>query len=139
MCANLLPPARRKASLTVEMLLLTPILLMVVAGAVQMSLLVVASQKLEAASAVGARVAAQGGNKESVQLAVTEALTRANIAEADVAARLLDQDGQPLPPGATVEVEVTARAGNLVPDLLAVIGFSIQDMNLTGRTVLRKE
>lgn len=131
--------SRRRASLTVELLLLAPVLLMVVAGAVQLSLLVVVSQKLDAASAAGARVAAQGGDREAVREAVSEALHRANISSAEVAASLVDKHGQPLPPGATVEVIVSASAGETVPDLLGFVGFSVKDVKLTGRTLLRKE
>lgn len=130
---------RRPGSLSVEMLLLAPLLIAVVVAVVEFSLVVVALQKLEAASAIGARVAAQGGNARSVREAVLRALGQGRIGKAEVVADLMGDDGYPLPSGSPVEVIVAVKAGEVVPDLLGFIGFSIKDMKLRGRTLLRKE
>jgi hypothetical protein len=129
----------RRGSLTIELLLLMPVLLALVVGAVEMSLLVASEQKLEAASATGARTAAQGGDQEAVRLAVREALAHSKLCGAEVIVRLDDENGYPLPSGSTVEVRVQINANQAVPDLLSFIGFSIKEMTLSGHTAMRKE
>jgi hypothetical protein len=124
---------------TVEMLLLVPVLLAVIIAATELSLMTAAQQKLEAASAVGARVAAQGGDFNAVREAVADSLGRGKIARANVTARLLGDDDLPLPSGAPIEVMVSVQADEVVPDMLAVFGFSIKEVRLAGRTLLRKE
>jgi Flp pilus assembly protein TadG len=129
----------RRGSLTIELLLLMPVLLALVVGAVEMSLLVASEQKLEAASATGARVAAQGGDQYAVNQAVQDALRHSKLAGAKVIVRLDDENGYPLPTGSTVEVRVQINANQSVPDLLGFIGFSIKKMTLSGHTAMRKE
>ncbi len=137
MLAN--PNRRRAASLTIELLLLTPVLLTLVVAAVELSLLLAAHQKVEAASAVGARVAAQGGTREEVEKACAEALGRGRIAHAEVRCQLDGEDGLPLPHGSPIECTISVNATEVVPDLLAFIGISLKNTQISGRTLHRKE
>lgn len=132
-------PARRSGSLTVELLLIAPVLIAVIAAAVEIGLLFAATHRLEAASAVGARVAAQGGNDDDVARAVYDFLGNGALQEAEVCMVLLDEDRKPLSPGSFVDVIVKVKAGRVVPDLLSFIGLSIKDRTLSGHTRLRKE
>lgn len=65
---------RRHGSMSVELLLLLPILLMVLVAFVQFSLSIAATERLSHASQVGARMAAQGGSKIEVENAIRRAL-----------------------------------------------------------------
>jgi Flp pilus assembly protein TadG len=46
---------------------------------------------------------------------------------------------QPVPSGEPVLVRVQTPASNAVPDLLAILGVSVQNNNLVGQTIMRKE
>ncbi len=50
-----------------------------------------------------------------------------------------NESAQPIPSGEPVLVRVQTPANNAVPDLLAVIGVSIQNNDLVGQTIMRKE
>jgi hypothetical protein len=132
-------PARRRGSLTIELLLLLPILFAVLLAVVEFSQLIEADQRLSAASAQGARVAAQGGDAEEVAHAVRQVLGKGRLSQAKILARLTDRDGRPIPSGETVEVVVVIPAKKAVPDLLAFFGFSLGKRELVGQTAMRKE
>jgi len=129
----------RRASHTIELLLLLPVLLAVVAAGVEFGLGIAAQQKLTAASALGARVASQQGDLAAVKSAVHAALGTGGWESAVIEANLSDASGAPLPSGADVVVIVTLDAGAVVPDMLGFVGLSLKGVRLTGRTLLRKE
>lgn len=133
------PTAQRRATVSFELLLISPILLGVLLAVVEMSMIVVTSQQLAHASAQGARVAAQGGGEEEVVRTVRQTLGDGVLAGAQVETILTDPQGQPLPSGQAVVVWVSIPATEAVPDLLRFIGFTIKDETLLGRTVMRKE
>jgi Flp pilus assembly protein TadG len=130
---------RRPAAVAVELLLALPLLLAVLLGTIEFSMLLVARQQLLVASREGARVAAQGGDATDVEQAVQLFLGASSLAGASVQAVLTDDSGQPLPTGAPVAVTVTLPTTQVVPDLLGFIGFSLRGDTLTAQTVMRKE
>jgi len=134
-----LPPKARRATAALELLLALPILLAVVLGVVEFSLMLVAQQELVTASREGARVAAQGGAQTDVVQAVHQFHGSGNLSSATIVAVLTDSSGQPLPSGQPVSVTVSIPATQAVPDLAAFIGFSISGETLAAQTVMRKE
>jgi Flp pilus assembly protein TadG len=129
----------RRATVAVELLLALPVLLAVLLGVVEFSLLLVARQELVTASREGARVAAQGGAQTDVIQAVQQFLGAGNLSSATITAVLTDAMGQPLASGQPVSVTVSLPATKAAPDLLKFIGFSIGGETLTAQTIMRKE
>jgi Flp pilus assembly protein TadG len=130
---------RRRGRFALELLLVLPILLALVAGMVEFSLLLGARQQLVAASREGARVAAQGGDPMEVDRAVRTFLGQGSLQAAQVQSVLTDAAGNPLSTGDSVQVVVQLPATQAAPDLLAFVGVSLHDQVLVARTVMRKE
>ncbi len=130
---------RRAGSLMIELLFVLPLLLIVVLATVEFSLWLTAQQQVTLASRAGARAAARGGDQNDVQLAVQQVLgpNWSNVAQVNAA--LTDDNGQPLPSGSPLVVQVLVPAGNVVPDLLVLAGISIQSEIIASQTVMRKE
>jgi len=121
------------------LLLVLPFLVAVLLAVVELSQLVVTTQRLDAACAQGTRVAAQGGDEEEVEQAVRRVLAAESFKNVEVEPLLRDRSGRPLPSGAEVEVRLSLKATDAVPDLLSVIGFSLRNEKLSAQTVMRKE
>jgi hypothetical protein len=133
------PRRRRRASLTVELLLVAPIVLAVLLGTVEFSLLSVARQQVQAASREGARVAALGGTAAEVELAVRRFLGAGPYGAAEVDVVVSDAFGNPIPSGEPVAVGVRLPAAAAVPDLLPFAGLSLRGETLAALTTMRKE
>jgi Flp pilus assembly protein TadG len=132
--------ARRRGIATIELILVTPILLFLLLAMIELSLILFVKQQLVAASAQGARVAAQGGSAEEVEAAVRMALRDTRLGHyAEVDAVVTDGTGQPMATGAAVQVNVRVAAADVVPDFLAIIGFSLRKEELISSTLMRKE
>jgi Flp pilus assembly protein TadG len=129
---------RRRGSLTLELLLVLPILMTVVLAAFEFSMLVQARQQLLTASREGTRVAALGGAAADVQQAAQQSLG-GPLQNATIQLNITDASGNPLPSGQPVSVVVSVQASQAVPDLLAFIGYSIANETIAGQTVMRKE
>jgi Flp pilus assembly protein TadG len=130
---------RRPGRLALELLLILPILLALLGGLIEFSVLLVARQQLANASREGARVAALGGDQTAVEQAARLALGSGAVSAASVQSVLTDGSGVPLPSGAAVQVTVAVPAAQVTPNLLGVIGFSLGDRVLSAQTVMRKE
>ena len=50
-----------------------------------------------------------------------------------------NSSGNPIPQGEPVLVRLDIPAAAAVPDLLAIIGFSLKNQTLVGQTIMRKE
>jgi Flp pilus assembly protein TadG len=129
----------RPGSLSLEFLLILPIALTITLAMVEFSLIFVARQQLSAASREGARVAAIGGSSDDVNAAVATFLGTGILGQATVASVLTDDQGNPLPSGAPVQVVVTLPTAQAVPDMLAPFGFTVGNDVITARTIMRKE
>jgi len=81
-------------SISVEMLLFTPLLMLLAFGIVQLSLYIAANERLEHASHVGCRVAAQGGNKDDIERAVHKCLEHSRCGDAEVEVTESDSQSQ---------------------------------------------
>jgi Flp pilus assembly protein TadG len=129
---------RRRGSLTLELLLVLPILLLVLLAIIEFSIWAVAQQQLLTASREGARVAALGGSRDDVEQAVRVFLG-GKFDNATIDAVLTDDQGQPVAAGQPVQVVVSLPATDAVPDLLPLAGFSIRGQSISAGTVMRKE
>jgi hypothetical protein len=130
---------RRSGSLSLELLLVFPILVALLLATIEFSMLAVVRQQVLTASREGARVAAQGGDASEVERAVHVFLGGGTLANAEVQTVLTDDKGNPLFPGDPVTVLVRVPADRAVPDLLPFIGQSIRGEFVVGCTVMRKE
>jgi hypothetical protein len=129
----------RRASLSLELLLILPVLVALALAVIQFGLMESANQRLALASAQAARAAAQGGDLEDVERAARRVLGEGRLRHARVHARLSDESGRPLPSGETVEVVVEIPADEAAPNLLRFLGVSTRGRVLSGHTVMRKE
>jgi len=136
----------RRGLLSVELIIALPLLLLVLAGAVQMALLLITHQALGSAAAVGAREASLPGSTQvQVQNAVNRSLAGWRFApQLD---NVLIQVGNeqpgavPLPlvqTGESIAVTVSVPAAAAAPDLLKYVGLTLAD-KLSATSVMRKE
>lgn len=134
---------QRRGYLTLELFLVFPILMLLLAGMIQFSMMLHARQQLVAAGREGARVASLGGDAHDVEHAVHRTLGEGRLSEATVL--LTTEDDHPLasaqqvPPGEPVAVWVRLPTTRAVPDLLRFIGYSIRDDEIVVRTIMRRE
>jgi hypothetical protein len=136
---------RRPATVTVELVLVLPVLLIVLMGTIEFGMLLTARQELLAASREGARVASHGGGDRKalaaeVRDAVRESLGDGRLSDADVDVDWAPE-GRRERPGDRERVEVTVHlpARHVVPDLLGWAGLSIARERLEGSTVMLVE
>jgi hypothetical protein len=122
-----------------ELILVLPILLAVLGGAAEFSMLAVARQQLLAASREGARVAATGGTAAEAEAAARATLGGGRLAGAEVRVVGTAGAGQPSAAGDPVEVWVSLPARAAAPDVLRIIGVSLGDQTIVTRTALRTE
>jgi hypothetical protein len=81
----------------VELLLITPIVLGLIVGVVELSMMTAANEHLSAASREGCRVAALGGDANEIRRAVYNHLGRGNLGGAEILAVYLDDaNGRPI-------------------------------------------
>jgi hypothetical protein len=106
---------------------------------IELAMYVSASQRLAAASAHGARVAAQGGDEEDVERAIRQALGGGSLGRARIKTVVRDEHGQFLEAGDSVEVVVEVPVKEVGPSFLAMIGIDWSGEALSSRTVMRKE
>src|SRR5262245_9857509 len=93
-----------RGALALELLLLLPLLVALIAGMVEFSRILSAKTQLGAAATAGARVAALGGDGAAAEQAARNVLGSGSLSQADVTVIWTDANGNPLPPGAQVEV-----------------------------------
>jgi Flp pilus assembly protein TadG len=125
--------------MALELLLVMPILLALLLGMIEFSLLFAVRQQLTTASREGARVGALGGDQLAVEQAVRNVLGAGNLSGAQIQSILTDDLGQPLPSGSPVQVTVQIPATQAVPDLLGFIAVSFSDQVIIAQSVMRKE
>lgn len=133
------PNRTRRGAMAAELLFVLPIVLAVFLATVEFSMILTARQMITAASREGARVVALGGTAAEAEDAARKFLGTGSLAAADVVVTDTDQNGDPAQPGDPVSVRVSIPTAQVVPDLLAFIGFSISGDVLIAQTVMRKE
>ncbi|MDX1943886.1 MAG: TadE/TadG family type IV pilus assembly protein [Pirellulaceae bacterium] len=138
------------SALSVELVMVLPILLIILLAFVEFGLLLMATQGVGAAANLGAREAALASSTElSVKAAADDALagwvwqgkhevvifvngTRVNFSDASD----LVQDA---PTGSDISVTVNVPMVQAAPNLLAYFGIDLTDKDLTTTYVTRKE
>ncbi len=125
---------RRRGVLSAELLLTLPILMVLLFGLLEFSLLFFARGDVVDASRAGARAARIfGATSESVEDEVRSALGGRLAAHARVTAELGETSGDPV--RVTVEVPMAVAS----PDLLWLIGYSLRGRDLYCQTRMVKE
>lgn len=123
---------------SLELLLVLPIVAAVCFGVAEFSLLMMGLQRVEAASSAACRVgtlpASNSAHLEhAVREAAAQALTKSSLVHTHEIRFDLGQF-----PGDPVWVEVRVPMTAAAPDLLRVLGFSLEGRHLMARTVMRK-
>ncbi|HVS38943.1 MAG TPA: TadE/TadG family type IV pilus assembly protein [Gemmataceae bacterium] len=124
--------------MTAELLLTLPILMILLAGMMGVSQLLLARQALAAASHEGARVGAAGGDAGTVQLAVQRTLAASGpLVQAKVNVQFVQVDGGPNGPIQLVVVTTSAPVG------LALLGSpsspvsALANQNVAATSIMR--
>lgn len=128
--------ARRKgALLSVELVLVLPIVIALFMALIEFSLLWSANQRVKEASLAGCRVATfVGSNVPAIQQAVETALYKQSLInhyKVDVDGGT--QTGDPI----AITVRVPMKAAS--PDLLRLFGFNLSGRHLISQTIMRRE
>lgn len=137
---------RKGAVLSIELIIVLPILLAVVLASVEFGLLLMASQGVGAAANVGAREAAKpSSSRASVETAVAAAVQGwrwNNDYEVVIFVNGMKDSGNELLTaghGATVSVTVNVPMEEAAPDLLKTLGVTLAGKELTSTYVTLKE
>ncbi|MEO8493453.1 MAG: TadE/TadG family type IV pilus assembly protein [Planctomycetota bacterium] len=127
--------ARQGALLSAEMLIVAPVLMVIVFGMVETSLLISTYNQLKHASSVGCRSCsiASGVDREAVVLAIRAALNDEKLIGAVQVT--CDDSGVS---GEICRVTIQMPMSEAAPDLLAVLGFHLEG-TLEASTAMRKE
>ena len=131
-----LKSARRPGILALELLLVLPILLGILLAMIEFSMILSARQQVTIAAREGVRVAALGGSENDVKNVLSRVLGSRNW---QFRVTMTDEGGNPLLPGEPMELVISVPTGDVVPDLLKFIGFSVKDTRLGARAVMLKE
>jgi hypothetical protein len=130
---------RRGQILCAELLLILPFVFLLLFGMIQFSLQLTARQQTTAASREAARVAATGGSQEEIEATARFLLGVAPDAELSVQTIWIRDGEDEAAPVKAVAVRVSRPAGQVIPDLLRVIGISMQGQEIVGQTIMRTE
>lgn len=126
----------RPGALAIELLLALPIVMALILGMAQLSMLISARQQVTVAAREAGRVAALGGTATEVQETV-DRFFGTKVATVQMA--VLDSNGDPIASGDPITVQVRVQTTKLVPEMLKFIGFSMKGQELVARAVMRKE
>jgi Flp pilus assembly protein TadG len=127
---------RRGALLTLELIIVLPILLGLLFGIVEFGLVLEGAQRVQLASQAGAQVAQLPG---VVPFASVDAAVNAVLAKPVLVSFHTTTVTGGANPGDPVTVQVKVLSGDTAPDLLALIGFTLADRYLIGETTLLKQ
>ena len=130
---------RAGALLSFELLFVLPICTALVFAVAEFALLWSANNQLKTASQQGCRVGTLPANDPDAQLAAVQATVVETLGQQ----QLIDQHTLEFAPGMhtgdLVACQITVPMTAASPDLLQVIGFSLDGRNLVARTVMRAE
>jgi Flp pilus assembly protein TadG len=124
---------RLGAVLSMELILVLPIVLALVFSVIEFGMLWSSSQRVEAAASAGCRTASfRGADETAIRRAVERTLGRpALIANYSIDIRQ-DVSNE-------VSVSVAVPMKSAAPDLLRFVGFALDGRLLSSQTVMRKE
>ena len=128
-------PQVRSGQVVLETLLVMPILVTLLAAGVVLGMLLLAEQKVDEASGLGARVGSVGGTDQDIRNAVRRALGEnwAYHSTVCISRTETTTDGTPI-----IVVKVTLQAYAVVPNI-RVFGICTCSKVLVGQTVMRIE
>ena len=127
------------AILSIELLLVLPVLAAMCFGVAELSLLLMAMQRVQSASSAACRVATLPATdpvvlERAVRDAAARALAKASLVRTyEIRFQLGQYAGDPV----VVEVRVPMKAA--APDLLKIVGFTLEGRQLVAQTVMRKQ
>ncbi len=127
---------RRGALLSAEMLLVSPAMLVLLFGIVEMGMLASTYNELKLACYVGARAGATASTtqvKEAVLWAVEEVLKDSSLRD-----KVTVTCDEVVNSGAVFHVSIAMKKERAAPDLLGVLGFRLSG-KLEASTAMRKE
>ena len=125
---------RRAGFATVEVALALPVFAVLLLGMIEFTLLFYARSSLVEASRAGARAAARsGGNQPSVRSEVKEVLPLALHDGLEIG---IEGGARP---GQAVTVALRVPMNSAAPDLLWLIGYSLEDRSLYAEATMIKE
>jgi hypothetical protein len=136
---------RRQGVLAVELVLILPVLLLILLGIVEFTMLLQARTELLAASREGARVASHGGGdrheiKVEVEKTVKSVLGCGRLGDACVEVQWHAEDPHaPLEGRDRVRVIVHVPAAHVVPNFLGWVGLSIASRELVADALMNVE
>lgn len=121
--------------LSMELVLVLPIVIGLIFAAVEIGMIWTAGQRLDEAAGAGCRIAGfRGTDEASVRRHVENCLRRQALIKNY---QLNVQDSGPNAEAVCVTVSVPMNAA--APDLLCMLGFSLKNRMLTAQAVMRKE
>jgi hypothetical protein len=127
------------AVLSLELLLVLPILLAIILGAVELSMLMMSMQRVQAASMAACRVGTlPASNMDDQQFAMANAAEQALGSDSLVAEYDMQTDVG-VYPGDPVVVALTVPMTAAAPDLLKVLGFSLEGRQLASQTQMCRQ
>lgn len=127
---------RKGALLSAEMLLVSPAMLLVLFGIVEIGMLASSYNELKLASYVGARAGATASTtqvKECVIRAVDDVLNNSSLKD-----KVTVACDDVVEAGTVFRVSIAMKKDQAAPDLLGVLGFSLSGQ-LEASTAMRKE
>ncbi len=130
---------RLGAMLSMELLLVLPVLLILLAALVEFSLIWSANSKVKAASQLGCRVATLPAThpdvaEQVIREKVNETLDKSSLVENHELEFVLGAYT-----GDKVSVRVRVPMKAVAPDLLSFVGLGLEDRVIVATTVMRKE
>lgn len=132
--------SRRRGALTFELILISPLVLILLLAIVQFAFWLLACQAINGAAAIGARAAAlPGATPQSVQTAVDRAVENWRFGDSVDPVQVRPADLSQIPTGAPVKVVVSVDIGAAVPDCLGKFGFDLGERKISGCFVASKE
>jgi hypothetical protein len=130
---------RKGAVLSLELLLLFPVLWVVCFGFVEFSLLLIGMQRVQAASSAACRVGTlPAADLEAQQTAMNDAAKAAlgrpsMVSSYQMQSQLGQYSGDP------VQVEISVPMTSAAPNLLLIVGFNLEGRQLVARTEMCKQ
>jgi Flp pilus assembly protein TadG len=130
---------RTGAVLSLELLLLFPVLWVVCFGFVEFSLLLMSMQRVQAASSAACRVGTLPTTDLEAQQTAMNDVAKAALGKAPLIAsyQMQSQIGQYS--GDPVQVEISVPMTAAAPNLLLIVGFNLEGRQLVARTEMCKQ
>lgn len=131
--------SRTGSVLSIELLFVLPILFVICFGLVEFSLLLMGMQRVQAASSAACRVGTLPASDPVLQEQAMHAAAEAALGKAGLVATYEMQSDVGEYAGDPVVVKVSAPMSAAAPDLLMIIGFSLQGREMVSQTEMCKQ